>query len=376
MKTKQLLTLCLFALSFQFSSAQVTETTNSIVSTSSYLGTYNNKNVNFRRGDVPAGSLSTTTTSFGVNSLALPNSVSIGVGAGQFTSGAGYNTYIGQNAGGGASISAPNTGNTNTFVGNIAGQYNVNGSNNAFFGIQSGYGNTSGSNNAFFGANSGGNNGGGDGNVFIGVNTGSEFGQGDNNCFIGYNAGQEAIGSNNIFLGSYSGASYQGDNKLMIDVVDSQYPLIWGDFANDQLKFNGKVGIGGTSTAGFGNYPTTSGGVSVANYKLFVKGGILTEEVRVNLATAWADYVFDEKYNLKALTEVEQFIAKNGHLPNVPSAKEVKENGIELGEMAKIQQEKIEELTLYVIEQNKINQAQDKEIKEMKAQIELLLRRQ
>ena len=69
---------------------------------------------------------------------------------------------------------------------------------------------------------------------------------------------------------------------------------------------------------------------------------------------------------MKPLTKVEEYIAQNGHLPNVPSAKEITEKGLELGEMAKIQQEKIEELTLYLIQQNK-------EIEELKSQIKLLL---
>lgn len=131
----------------------------------------------------------------------------------------------------------------------------------------------------------------------------------------------------------------------------------------------GKVGIGTEENP----IPITASGVDVSNYKLFVKGGILTEEVRVSLANTWADYVFEEDYVLKPLNEVEQFINDNGHLPNVPSAEQVKEEGIELGEMAKIQQEKIEELTLYIIEQNKINEKQSREIEELKKLVTELL---
>ncbi len=91
------------------------------------------------------------------------------------------------------------------------------------------------------------------------------------------------------------------------------------------------------------------------------------------LSSQWADYVFEENYDLPKLEEVEQFIKDNKHLPNVPSAKEVADSGIELGEMTKIQQEKIEELTLYIIEQNKINKKQQEEIDELKKQVKLLL---
>src|SRR5690606_6654045 len=143
-------------------------------------------------------------------------------------------------------------------------------------------------------------------------------------------------------------------NRLIIDNSATTIPLIWGDFAENQLKFNGKVGIG----FGFGNFPTEAGFINptqiveVDHYSLFVYGGILTEEVRVILEEDWADYVFDEDYNLPTLQALEQFIKENKHLPNIPSAKEIKEKGIELGQMAKLQQEKIEELTLYIIEQD------------------------
>ncbi|EOG6896206.1 hypothetical protein ACLH3T_001557 [Flavobacterium psychrophilum] len=99
-------------------------------------------------------------------------------------------------------------------------------------------------------------------------------------------------------------------------------------------------------------------------YKLSVKGRIRAEEVKVY--NTWADYVFNKDYKLTPLAEVEKFIKENKHLPNVPSAKEVTEKGLELGEMAKIQQEKIEELTLYLIQQNK-------EIQELKTQVKVLM---
>lgn len=99
-------------------------------------------------------------------------------------------------------------------------------------------------------------------------------------------------------------------------------------------------------------------------YRLSVKGKVRAEEIKVY--NTWADYVFSPRYNLPSLKQVENYITRNGHLPNVPSAKEITEKGLELGEMAKIQQEKIEELTLYLIQQNK-------EIEELKAQVKLLL---
>lgn len=77
------------------------------------------------------------------------------------------------------------------------------------------------------------------------------------------------------------------------------------------------------------------------------------EEVNVQLSGQWPDYVFSPSYDLKPLSEVSQFIQENNRLPEVPSAKEVEENGLNLGEMDAKLLQKIEELTLYLIEQNK-----------------------
>jgi hypothetical protein len=86
--------------------------------------------------------------------------------------------------------------------------------------------------------------------------------------------------------------------------------------------------------------------------KLAVNGTIHTKEVKVDL-TGWPDYVFKPKYNLPSLTTVKAYIDKNKHLPGMPSDQEVKNNGINLGEIVKVQTKKIEELTLYAIDQEK-----------------------
>ncbi|MCL8537741.1 hypothetical protein M9991_12790 [Chryseobacterium gallinarum] len=102
-------------------------------------------------------------------------------------------------------------------------------------------------------------------------------------------------------------------------------------------------------------------------YKLYVKDGIKTEKVKVEIASAngWADYVFKKGYQLMSLSEVEKHIQDKGHLPNIPSADEVVKNGVDLGEMNSKLLAKIEELTLYSIEQNKkINQEQEKNKKQ------------
>ena len=106
-----------------------------------------------------------------------------------------------------------------------------------------------------------------------------------------------------------------------------------------------------------------------SRYRLYVGDGILTERVKVALKSSsnWADYVFDRKYKLMPLLDVEKFIKKNKHLPNVLSAEQVVKEGIDMAEMDSKLLEKIEELTLYLIEMKKENIEMKKEIQIMKS---------
>lgn len=123
---------------------------------------------------------------------------------------------------------------------------------------------------------------------------------------------------------------------------------------------NGNVGIGTGSPLALlhVNGKTLIGDNSVTlpgNYNLYVQNGILTEKLRVAVVNSgtWADYVFEKDYELKSLKEVEEFINSNKHLPEVPSAKEVEKSGVDMVEMDATLLKKIEELTLYIIEQDK-----------------------
>ena len=93
-------------------------------------------------------------------------------------------------------------------------------------------------------------------------------------------------------------------------------------------------------------------GTSNPKNKLDVKGTIHSQEVNVDM-DGWSDFVFKKEYNLPTLAEVEKHIAEKGHLENIPSEEEVLKNGINLGEMNEKLLQKIEEMTLYMIEQNK-----------------------
>jgi hypothetical protein len=104
----------------------------------------------------------------------------------------------------------------------------------------------------------------------------------------------------------------------------------------------------------------------VPGYLLAVDGKIICEELKVQASGDWPDYVFAEEYDLPTLDEVEAYIEENNHLLGVPDACTVEEEGIMIGQMQKVMMEKIEELTLYMIDANKQIVELKKEVKELK----------
>ncbi|MCG8306670.1 MAG: hypothetical protein MI975_04705 [Cytophagales bacterium] len=122
----------------------------------------------------------------------------------------------------------------------------------------------------------------------------------------------------------------------------NEIQVLYSDQAVEKLCNNlycdgENVGIGTNDTKG---------------YKLAVAGNIITEEVKVMLQHNWPDFVFKDDYVLSDLKDLEDYIKTNGHLPNIPSAEFVTKEGYNLGEMDSKLLEKIEELTLYLIEQH------------------------
>ncbi|MEL6865907.1 MAG: hypothetical protein AAFP19_15890 [Bacteroidota bacterium] len=133
---------------------------------------------------------------------------------------------------------------------------------------------------------------------------------------------------------------YIKESPGMNGTVNNKFDL-YASTSTAKNYLAGRLGIGGLDSEVF-----------VSDYMLVVKGKGLLEEVKVRPNNEWPDYVFEAEYELTSLDSLASYIAEEGHLPGMPSAEEVAaEEGIELGEMNRKLLEKVEELTLYILDQ-------------------------
>ena len=134
-----------------------------------------------------------------------------------------------------------------------------------------------------------------------------------------------------------------------------------------QIKTTGQVRIGD-----MGDVTNIN---NLDSYGLLVNSGIMSKRVKCALVDNWSDYVFEEDYELNSLKEVENFITANKHLPNVPSAKTVETNGIDVATMDATLLRQIEELWLHTIELNKEKEALETENDDLESKYNALLQR-
>ncbi|MCX6581022.1 MAG: tail fiber domain-containing protein [Candidatus Aminicenantes bacterium] len=192
----------------------------------------------------------------GVKGLEGSSNTFYGLDTGDSITTGARNTFVGVHAG-----YANDTGNNNLFLGHYTGCANTSGYNNISLGTYSGYVNTTGYANSFVGTYTGYSNTTGYCNTFVGYYSGIDNTTGNNNVFlgkyagksnttasyntfIGYNAGySNTTGTDNTFLGSYAGYNETGSNKLYIANSSASFPLIYGEFDNEIVAVNGKLGI-------------------------------------------------------------------------------------------------------------------------------------
>jgi hypothetical protein len=132
-----------------------------------------------------------------------------------------------------------------------------------------------------------------------------------------------------------------------INGANAPYEVLTADAG---IKSGTKMTLTNTGVLGIGINPHNH--ADLLTYKLVVDGNIKCKKLRVDLQN-WADYVFDPSYDLMDLNSIEQYIAENKHLPGMPSANQIEKEGADLGEIVKMQQVKIEELTLLMIQMQK-----------------------
>jgi hypothetical protein len=256
------------------------------------------------------------------------NNTSIGYYASDVVTGA-NNSTLGANAG-----KVTTTGYDNVFLGSSSGVSNTTGFRNSFIGFMSGFSNSSGTYNTYLGYKAGCWNTTSSYNTLIGFETGLNS-TGEKNVFLGSQSGRNNTGSSSVFIGYQSGYSETGSNKLYIANSNTTTPLVYGEFNNSLFAINGRQGIGTV------NVPD-----SIA---LKVNGTIMAKKVIITLDN-FPDYVFEKDYPLMSLPDLKSFIEKNKHLPGIPSEKEAVANGIDVAGVNTKLLEKVEELTLYVIQ--------------------------
>lgn len=184
-----------------------------------------------------------------------------------------------------------------------------------------------------------------------------------NNNGIGYMAFNLQRGSTTWYNNAGAGGGLMWCNKsgsLLFAPLYGTSSSSAGWYTDNDINARKTLEVRWNNTANLGQVvigPQTLTTGSHTNFRLSVDGKVLAKEIYVT-ASNWADYVFDKNYELKPLAEVEAFINENRHLPNIPSAKDISEQGNNMGDTDRLLLEKIEELTLYII-------AQEKRIKEL-----------
>jgi hypothetical protein len=308
----------------------------------------------------------------GVNDATVFGSVAFGMGALTQNKIGGGNTAVGNNA-----MSLMTSGELNVAVGlnsmrnTVSGNFNTAVGMNALEYFQTGVGNV-GVGNSTLGSGSLV----GDFNVAVGTSALRYIQVGSYNTILGGESFRSlAKGSNNINVGhSNARLITSGNNNIFIGSFITPYNTTAPE---NELNIGNWI-VGNNGTIGIGQFTTQLPADGIApdgqKYKLFVKDGIRTERVKVDIAAnnGWADYVFEKNYKLMPLNDLAQFIDENGHLPEVPTIEEAIKNGIELKEMNILLLKKVEELTLHLIDQNKQLLDQKNQLKKQNEDIEKL----
>lgn len=332
--------------------------------------------------------------------------IAIGTSALEGSSNAASNTGLNNTVVGNETMKKNTSGSSNCSLGAVTLRNNTTGFDNIAIGHGALFSNISGNNNTAVGGSAGYNSI-GNGNVFLGSHAGSDetgnnklyihntngdantallYGEFDNkmirlngrseNIFnVTFNDTPAVYGENDntdfYGVGVHGKGGWKGVEGIVDGTGPSLYYGVYGQSTSTNTGSNfGIYGVASQATNNYGVYGAANGVNSYAGYfegavaigdatpikatgyMLSVDGKIACTEVRVQPTNLWPDYVFAPSYQLMSLNDLEKSINEQKHLPGIPSAKEVEQQGVQLGEMQRKMMEKIEELTLYIIDLN------------------------
>jgi len=172
----------------------------------------------------------------------------------------------------------------------------------------------------------------------------------------------------NILYSDADGTAEKAHYLAGNTVLGSYFPV-----PGATLTVKGRIHVSdeGASQIKFKNFNSEN----YKDYLLWVQEGIVTNDVAIAHTDHWPDYVFEKDYKLNTLTELENFIKINGHLPTMPAAKEIEENGFTVSDITKRSIQTIEELTLHIIKQQKQLENQAKLIEILEVRLNSLERK-
>ncbi|MFC0317947.1 MULTISPECIES: hypothetical protein [Olivibacter] len=180
------------------------------------------------------------------------------------------------------------------------------------------------------------------------------------NLMVGYGPNNAPIGNNLLVSGKIGLGTLTPEAKLHIDgniyALGSESRFSYQSFVDPHsgAAYGIKVGGAGIAVRGKSVFLDNVGiGTTNPQAKLAVEGNILAKEIKVKTDISVPDYVFEPDYKMLSLSEVEDYVKTHKHLPEIPSAKEISKEGLNLGAMNLLLLKKVEELTLHLIEKDK-----------------------